>query len=87
MNGRNIRVALVGDVALELLAPYFREAGYETYVPAGFGAWRQELLDPKSGLNAFAPDFVCDVTAFDGDLAGEVPGFYDERMRELAREP
>ena len=87
MNGRNIRVALVGDVALELLAPYFREAGYATYVPAGFGAWRQELLDPKSGLNAFAPDFVCDVTAFDGDLAGEVPGFYDERMRELAREP
>ena len=37
-----MRVALTGDVALELIAPYFTEAGYEVYVPAGFGAWRQD---------------------------------------------
>ena len=85
--GRNVRVALTGDVALELLAPYFREAGYDTYVPAGFGAWRQELLDPESALHAFGPDFVYDVTSADGTLSAEVPGFYDERMRKLASMP
>ena len=84
---RPVRVALVGDVSLELIAPYFREAGYETYVPAGFGAWRQELLDAGSGLRRFAPDFVFDVTARDAALADEVPGFFDERMRKLASMP
>ena len=84
-NGR--RVALVGDVALELLAPYFREAGFETYVPPGFGAWRQEMLDKESGLRRFAPDFVFDVTSRDAALSREVPGFFDERMRKLASMP
>ena len=82
-----MKVALTGDVALELVAPYFRQAGHEVYVPAGFGAWRQELLDPASPLHAFAPDSIFDVTAHDGVLAGEVPGFYDERMRRLASMP
>ena len=82
-----MRIALTGDVALELMAPYFREAGHEVYVPAGFGTWRQELLDPSSGLNRFAPESVCDVTAFDGVLSGEVPNFHDERMRTLASMP
>lgn len=82
-----IKVALVGDAALELIAPYFQEAGYDVYVPAGFGAWRQELLDEASGLRRFAPDFVFDVTAHDAELADEVPGFFDERMRKLASMP
>ena len=69
------------------MAPYFREAGYEVYVPAGFGAWRQELIDRSSPLHAFAPDFVYDVTAHDGVLSREVPAFYDERMRALASMP
>jgi FkbH-like protein len=84
---RPVRVALVGDVALEVLAPYFREAGYEVYVPAGFGAWRQELLDDRSALNAFAPDVVFDVTAPATALAAEVPGFYDARFTALASQP
>lgn len=89
MNSNTVKskVALAGDVALELLAPYFREAGYDVYVPAGFGTWRQERLDPHSGLNAFAPDFVFDVTAFDAVLAAETPRFFDERMRKLASMP
>ena len=33
------RIALVGDVALEILAPYFRQAGFDTYVPSGFCAY------------------------------------------------
>ncbi len=87
MSAERIRIALVGDVALELMAPYFREAGYEVYVPPGFGTWRQELLDPRSGLRAFKPDFIYDVTAADEPLSREVPNFYDERMRRLASMP
>ena len=86
-DGTKPRLALVGDVALEVLAPYFREAGYDVYVPAGFATWRQELLDADSQLSAFAPDFVFDVTAHDAVLANEVPGFFDERMRRLASMP
>ena len=82
-----MKVALTGDVALELMAPYFQKAGYEVYVPAGFGTWRQELLDPSSGLNRFAPDFIYDVTCADAALSSEVSGFYDERMRQLASMP
>lgn len=84
---RKSKVALTGDVALELLAPYFREVGHEVYVPAGFGTWRQELLDDESPLKRFAPDFVYDVTTAEKDLAQEIPGFYDERMRQLASMP
>lgn len=82
-----MKVALTGDVALSLLAPYFREAGFETYVPAGFGTWRQELLDECSGLRRFSPDFVFDVTSHDEALSHEVEGFFDERMRKLAAMP
>lgn len=82
-----MKIALTGDVALELIAPYFRKAGYEVYVPAGFAAWRQELIDRDSPLNAFGADLVFDVTGFDGVLSREVPGFYDERMRALASMP
>jgi FkbH-like protein len=85
--GRHLKVALTGDVALELMAPYFQKAGYEVYVPAGFGTWRQELLDPASGLNRFKPDFIYDVTGADAALSSEVCGFYDERMRTLASMP
>lgn len=82
-----MKVALTGDVALELLSPYFREAGCDVYVPAGFATWRQELLDESSGLRRFAPDFIFDVTAHDAVLSAEVPGFFDERMRQLASMP
>ncbi len=81
------RVALTGDVALNLLAPYFEAAGYEVYVPAGFGTWHQEVLDKNSPLHQFKPDFILDVTRFDAVLAKEVPNFYDERMKQLAACP
>ncbi len=87
MSAASVRIAPVGDVALDLMAPYFREAGYEVYVPAGFGTWRQELLDPNSGLRAFSPDFIYDVTAAAEVLSREVPDFYDERMRQIAAMP
>jgi FkbH-like protein len=82
-----MKVALAGDVALELIAPYFREAGFDVYVPPGFGAWRREILDPGSGLSRFSPDFVFDVTSRDAELAEETPGFFDDRMRRLASMP
>ena len=81
------RVALTGDVALNLLAPYFQEAGYEVYIPAGFGTWRQEVLDKNSPLHQFKPDVILDVTRFDAVLAKEVPDFYDARMKSLAACP
>ena len=82
-----VKVALTGDVALELIAPYFTKAGFDVYIPAGFGAWRQELLDQNSALNRFAPDFIYDVTGAEKTLAAETEGFYDERMRILASMP
>lgn len=82
-----MRIALTGDVALEMLAPYFRGAGHDVYVPAGFGTWRQELLDEGSGLHKFKPELVFDVTAHDEVLSSEVDGFFDERMRKLAAMP
>ena len=82
-----MKLALVGDVALDVLAPYFRAAGHDVYVPAGFGTWRQELLDETSGLKRFKPDAIFDVTSHDEALAAEVDGFFDERMRTLASQP
>ena len=82
-----MKIALTGDVALELIAPYFRKAGFDVYVSAGFAAWRQELIDKDSPLNKFGADLVFDVTAYDDILSKEVPGFFDERMRALASMP
>ena len=70
-----MKVALTGSVALELIAPYFREAGYEI-VP-------QE----SAGTEGFLPDFVYDVTSHDGVLEKEVEGFRDGRMLKLAGMP
>jgi FkbH-like protein len=82
-----VKVALTGDIALELVAPYFRKAGCDVYVSAGFGAWRQEVLDENSPLHRFNPDFIFDVTSKDATLSGEIAGFFDERMRALASMP
>ena len=81
------KLAIVGDVALELLAPYFRKDGYDVYVPSGFGSWRQELLDKNSALHRFEPDFIFDVTEKDRQLSEETECFFDERMRNLASMP
>lgn len=86
-DGETYRIALVGDVELNLIAPYFSEAGFEVYVPSGFGAWRQEVLDEKSALHKFHPDLIFDVTKHDEILSQEVPGFFDERMKSLASMP
>ncbi len=66
-----IKVALTGDVTLELAASYFRDAGYD-------------VMPQDVSLEAFRPDFVCDLTAHEAELSREVPGFYDARMQKLA---
>ena len=53
-----MKVALLGNVTLDFLAQDFRRAGHDVYVPSGFDTWRQEVLDPASGLHLFAPDAV-----------------------------
>ena len=55
-----LRVALTGNVALELLAPYFREAGYDVHGP------------DSPPLDIFRPDYVYDVTSHDAVLSEEV---------------
>lgn len=95
-----MRIALLGDVTLDLLARDLRKAGHEVYLPPGFDTWRQELLSASSGLVTFAPEHIFlistepvadlphNVTPLDlTALAAEVPGFYDERMRVLAAMP
>ncbi len=53
-----MKIALLGNVTLDFFAQDFRRAGHDVYVPSGFDTWRQEALDPASGLHAFAPDAV-----------------------------
>ena len=65
------KVALTGDTALELLASYFRDAGYD-------------VMSQDAALADFKPDFVYDVTAHDATLADEVAGFTDARLAKLA---
>ena len=71
MNTTVPRVALTGNVALELIASYFRDAGYD-------------VVPQDVALDEAQPDFVYDVTAHDAVLAGEVPGFLDPRMEKLS---
>ena len=97
-----MKVALLGDVALELLAQDFCRRGYEAYVPPGFDTWRQELLDPASGYARFGADATVFVSEsapppeiagrgfFVPDLAAlaaETPDFFDARLRQLASMP
>jgi len=67
----SIKVALTGDVALEMIASYFRDAGYD-------------VRPQDATLEAFRPDFVYDVTSHDAVLSAEVSGFRDERLMKLA---
>lgn len=71
---RSVRVALTGNVALELLTGCFRDAGYD-------------VCPQDVPLDRFGPDFIYDVTSHDDVLAEEVPGFFDERMAKLAGSP
>ena len=71
VGGAAVKVALTGDVALEVIASYFRDAGYD-------------VMPQDVPLDVFRPDFVYDVTSHDDVLSKEVPGFFDERMRALS---
>ena len=62
-----MKIALIGDVTMDFFAQDFRREGHDVYIAPGFGAWRQELLDPASGLHAFAPDAVMLVRVADGE--------------------
>ena len=62
-----MKIALLGDVTMDFFAQDFRRDGHEVYLAPGFGTWRQELLDPSSGIHAFAPDAVLLVRVEDRD--------------------
>lgn len=105
-----MRIAVLGNVTVDFFARDLRRAGDEVYLAPGFDAWRQEALDPASGLHAFAPEAVLllvegKTSSEDVDLlrdrfpgavvvapdlarlADETPGFWDDRMRQLAAMP
>ena len=76
-----MKIALLGNVTLDFLAQDFRRAGHAAYVPPGFDTWRQEVLDPASGLHAFAPDAALLV------MDGGVPPADAELLGALAPTP
>ena len=51
-----MKIALLGNITLDFFAQDFRRMGHDVYVPPGFDTWRQETLDPESGLHRFTPD-------------------------------
>jgi FkbH-like protein len=61
--GRKVKVGIVSSSTTDLIPPLLRLAcardGLAAEVHcAPFGTYRQELLDPSSGLHRFRPDFV-----------------------------
>jgi len=65
------KLVLTGPVQLELMAPYFRAAGYD-------------VAPPDASPAAFGPDYIYDVTSHDAVLSDEVPGFRDARLEKLS---
>jgi FkbH-like protein len=64
-----LRLAIAGSCTTDLIARAAAvgaaQEGFEPLISqAGFGAWRQEALDPDSGLHRFAPDIVLLVTTW-----------------------
>jgi FkbH-like protein len=61
--GRAIRLAVASSSTTDLLPPLLRLIGARDGLALDvhctpFGAFRQEILDPRSGLHAFRPEFV-----------------------------
>lgn len=61
--GRNIRIGIVSSSTVELTPPLLRllaarDGLVAEIYGAPFGVYRQELMDPGSGLHAFKPDFI-----------------------------
>ena len=78
-----MKIALLGNVTLDFLAQDFRRVGHDVYVPSGFDTWRQEALDPASGLHAFVPDAVLIVmeSGVSPDDEGIIGAFADAQER------
>jgi FkbH-like protein len=75
---RTAKVALIGSSTTALLAPVLRAAAFRDGVKLDiyeglYGNFRQEILDPASGLYAFKPDFVV-ILVNHRDLALPVKG-------------
>ena len=68
---RQCKVALTGDVALEVVSSYFRDAGFD-------------VMPQDSPPDEFRPDFTYDVTSREEVLSQEVEGFFDPRMKALS---
>jgi FkbH-like protein len=95
---RTIRVALLSSFSIEFIHDpliaqgFLNELDIEIYQP-GFGQFRQEILDPSSGLYAFRPDVV--ILALEGkhlfpfayrDYIQHLGSGFDDLLEEAGRE-
>jgi FkbH-like protein len=84
---RQVRIALLYSTTTELLAPLLRLACFRDGLTADiyqapYGNYRQEILDPESGLYRFKPDVVIiGVHWRDAHL----PAFTADRVAEISR--
>ena len=94
--GACMKVALIGSATLDHLVPGIRIGALRRGLLAEpwlapFGQWRQEILDPASGLHQFGPDAVflsIDARAFVPDVplgtsSDEVAEVLDARVEEF----
>ncbi|MBR4764928.1 MAG: HAD family hydrolase [Lachnospiraceae bacterium] len=86
------RIALLSNITADLLAGKLRRK-YEVYIPDGYDAWIQEVLNPSSGLYAERPDAV--ILLLDGTEArewksaeegAEKTGVWKQTLSRLAEE-
>lgn len=53
-----MRIALLSNVTIDVLAGMFDKAAHAVWTPSGFGAWVETALEPPPNLRAFAPDAI-----------------------------
>lgn len=90
-SGKGMRLAVLGGFTTEQLTEliglfsFMRGASVEVY-RAGYGVFRQEILDPSSPLGRFCPDMIFLATSWHDLARRPGPGDEDSRVEELLEE-
>ena len=53
-----MRIALLSNVTVDMLADMLKKSNNDVYLSAGFDTWQQDILLPASGLYEFKPEAV-----------------------------
>jgi len=86
---RRCRIALAGSITLDFWAPVMRACCFAAGIDAeiyvgGYQQYRQELLDPASGLYAFKPDIIVLAVDWRALSLPDRSGAPRETVREIA---